>query len=156
MAIKTLSLYPALPAEKLVLADSSGIRRLRPKKIIGFFLAKAGKFTFKLPGLQQFSGPARSFLYKKLGETDYLNSGRLKKTFVRVVNDNIEGLLDKISSPTLILWGQKDSITPLSEAAVLKQKITNSKLVTIDNTTHFPFLDKPQEFCKIVTDFINE
>lgn len=156
VAIKTLSLYSQLNPSKLILVDSSGIRRLHPKKVLGLFLAKAGKFTFNLPGLQRFYPSARKLLYKSLKETDYLDAGRLKKTFVRVINDNIEGLLDKITNSTLILWGKLDSVTPLSEASILKKKLINSKLVIINDTTHFPFLEQPTKFCQIVTDFINE
>lgn len=156
VAIKTLALSKELPISKLILTDSSGIRRLHPKKIIGLFLAKSGRVAFSLPGLRRFSNPARRFLYNTLKETDYLDSGRLKQTFVRVVNDNIEGLLDKISNSTLILWGQNDSVTPISEAKTLHSKIKNSRLIVINEASHFPFLDKPEEFCKIVTDFINE
>lgn len=156
VAIKTLSLSPELPVSRLILVDSSGIRRFHPKKIIGLFLAKAGKITFSLPGLRRFSNPARHFLYKNLKETDYLDAGRLKQTFIRVVNDNIAGLLDKISNHTLILWGKNDSVTPMSEAKTLHSKIKNSQLIVINDASHFPFLEKPDEFCKIVTDFINE
>lgn len=156
VAIKTLALSKELPINKLILTDSSGIRRLHPKKIIGLFLAKSGKVAFSLPGLRRFRNPARRFLYKTIKETDYLDSGPLKQTFVRVVNDNIEGLLDKITSKTLIIWGQNDSVTPISEAKIINSKIKNSKVTVIKNATHFPFLEKPEEFCKIVTDFINE
>lgn len=155
VAIKTLSLYPTITAGKLILVDSSGIRHLHPKKIIGLFLAKTGRVAFSLPILRRFSNPARHFLYKSLKETDYLDSN-LKQTFVRIVNDNIEGLLDKIYNNTLILWGQNDSVTPISEAKILHNKIKNSQLVVIREASHFPFLEQPNEFCKTVTDFINE
>lgn len=156
VAIKTLALSKDLPVNKLILTDSSGIRRLHPKKIIGLFLAKSGKVAFSLPGLRRFRNPARRFLYNTIKETDYLDSGPLKQTFVRVVNDNIEGLLDKINNKTLIIWGQNDNVTPMSEAKIINAKIKNSKVTVINNATHFPFLEKPEEFCKIVTDFINE
>lgn len=155
-AIKTLALNPEIKPRILILVDSSGIRRLHPKKIVGLFLAKAGKLTFQLPGLKNLYQPARRLLYKTLKETDYIESGKLKQTFIRVVNDNIEGQLDKIKTKTFIIWGKNDTVTPISEANIFQRKIANAKLTIMDNCSHFPFLDKPQEFCKIVTEFVNE
>ena len=80
-------------------------------------------------------------------ETDYLDVNRLKQTFNRVVNENIEGQLDKLTKSTTIVWGQKDSITPLSIAKILHSRIKNSQLIIMKNATHFPFLDFPEQFC---------
>ena len=98
----------------------------------------------------------KKILYKRLGETDYLNAGPLKTVFTRIVNENLEGILDKITVPTFIIWGRKDNITPMSLAKVLNQKIKNSQLEIVENAGHFPFLDRPEELNLLVKKILKE
>lgn len=156
VAIKTLALYPKLPITKLILADSAGIRHFHIKRILGFLLATGGKPIFSLPIIKTYTSQARRLLYGTLKEEDYLNAGPLKSVLSRVAKENLEGVFDKVNTPTLVVWGKKDNATPLEHAKIFNEKIKNSKLVVIKNATHFPFLEQPVEFCKIVTDFINE
>ncbi len=156
VALKMLSLNPKLPVKKLILVDSSGIRRFHPKKLLGMILAKSGKMAFSLPLLKKWHEPMKKILYKRLGETDYLNAGPLKTVFTRIVNENLEGILDKITVPTFIIWGRKDNITPMSLAKVLNQKIKNSQLEIVENAGHFPFLDRPEEFNLLVKKILKE
>lgn len=156
VAIKTLALYPKLPITKLILADSAGIRHFHIKRILGFLLAKGAKPIFSLPIIKTYTNQARRLLYGTLKEEDYLNAGPLKTVFTRIIKENLEGVLDKIIVPTLIIWGEKDNAMPLEHTKIMQSRIKNSKLVVIKNATHWPFLEQPVEFCKIVTDFINE
>ncbi|MBI3385376.1 alpha/beta hydrolase [Candidatus Gottesmanbacteria bacterium] len=156
VAIKTLSLDPTLPLRKLILVDSSGLRHFHYKKILGLILAKPGKLIFSLPILKRWHQGARRLLYDRLGETDYLLSGELKNTFKRIVSENLEGLLDQIKIPTYILWGEKDDITPLTLGKILNAKIINSKLITLKNCGHFPFLEDPQGFVQTVIKIVSE
>lgn len=156
VALKMLSLNPNLPVKKLILCDASGIRRFHPKKLLGLILAKSGKMAFSLPLLKKWHEPMKKILYKRFGETDYLNAGPLQTVFTRIVNENLEGILDRIKIPAAIIWGRKDNITPNSLAHILNQKIINSKLYFIDNAGHFPFLDQPQQFDTLIGKIISE
>lgn len=63
--------------------------------------------------------------------------------------------LKKIKSPTLLIYGDYD---PLTETAGkrIHQSIEHSELKIIYSCGHFPFIEKPDEFKKIVTTFLNE
>jgi len=63
-------------------------------------------------------------------------------------------LLRGVRTPTLIVWGAKDSITPLNSGELYQHAIKGSRLVTIDNCGHMPEMEKPAEFVQLVRDFL--
>ncbi|KAI8576731.1 hypothetical protein K450DRAFT_255311 [Umbelopsis ramanniana AG] len=69
------------------------------------------------------------------------------------VSDNTE-TLKNLRKPTLIIQADDDRIQlPLCSQMTL-QLIPNSKLVTIDNAGHACFLDQPQVFNQLISQFI--
>jgi pimeloyl-ACP methyl ester carboxylesterase len=57
--------------------------------------------------------------------------------------------------PTLIVWGGKDKIIPLSHAYQAHEAIPNSRLEIIDGAGHFPHVEEPFRFVEIVLDFLH-
>lgn len=64
--------------------------------------------------------------------------------------------LEKIEVPTLILWGEKDTLTPLWQGEIIKSGIKNSKLVILRNMEHDWPLHSPQLFWKNYIDLNEE
>jgi pimeloyl-ACP methyl ester carboxylesterase len=62
--------------------------------------------------------------------------------------------LSKIDVPTLIVHGKQDQLIPPSEAEVMAAAIKGSQLHLIDNAGHLPNLEQPEEFNRIVFDFL--
>lgn len=54
--------------------------------------------------------------------------------------------LDKIETPTMILWGEDDNITPLRSAYLLRSLLKNATLYSIKNSYHVPILDSKNEY----------
>jgi pimeloyl-ACP methyl ester carboxylesterase len=52
---------------------------------------------------------------------------------------------EKLSMPTLILWGQKDSWIPVSQAYLLEKAILGSNLVIFENAGHVPMEEVAME-----------
>ena len=52
----------------------------------------------------------------------------------------------EINVPTLIVWGENDSITPVEDAVELNKLIPNSTLVTIPGAGHCPHEESPAQF----------
>jgi pimeloyl-ACP methyl ester carboxylesterase len=127
----------------LILVSSAGIK----KKTSPFlrFLANFFDIIFSLPFLDKFKPPLRSFSYRYiLRKTDYLKAkGVMKEIFKKVIEEDLLLDLQKIKIPTLILWGEKDKITPLKDAYIMKREIKNSKLVVLEETGHAPNLQNP-------------
>jgi len=62
--------------------------------------------------------------------------------------------LGTITTPTLIFWGQQDRILPLTHAHIAAKKIPNAKLHIFDRCGHMPQFEHPEEFNKLVLDFL--
>ena len=57
--------------------------------------------------------------------------------------------------PTLIIWGRQDAIVPFSVAEVYHASIPGSQLVVLDNCSHHPEIEKPEEFVRQVRAFLS-
>lgn len=62
--------------------------------------------------------------------------------------------LPEISCPTLIVWGEKDAVLPLRDAHEFERLIPDSRKVVMDDTGHVPQLERPEEFNRILLDFV--
>lgn len=67
---------------------------------------------------------------------------------------DITSQLSSIQRPTLILHGDADPI-PFVIAEHLNRAIPNSKLIKIEQSGHFPFVEQPECFFKAIEDFLN-
>lgn len=143
VAIK-LAAENSLLFDKLVLTGAAG---LKPK----FSLKKAVK--------KSLFGIAKKFVPKSRLSAFYSKDYRalspvMKESFVKIVNENLDGLIERIENPTLIIFGDKDKETPLYMAKRLNAGIKKSKLVIFKDAGHFAFLDKPMKFNAEVKEFL--
>lgn len=77
-----------------------------------------------------------------------------------------EAQLEAISCPTLVVWGEDDSVIPLANAAWFGAAIRDCRVETIPGVTeqegvppwagHHPMRFKPAEFNRIVTGFLSQ
>ncbi|MDD4797392.1 MAG: alpha/beta hydrolase [Eubacteriales bacterium] len=88
------------------------------------------------------------------GSDDYRAlSANMKKTFVRVVNQDLRGCLAQIRASTLLIWGEKDDSTPLYFGQVMSREIPDAGLVVLEGAGHFAYLEQLERFCRIVRTF---
>ena len=62
--------------------------------------------------------------------------------------------LGTVASPTLIIWGSHDPVVPVAHAQAAHQLIPNSQVRMIDRCGHIPQVERPEEFNKLVLDFL--
>ena len=98
----------------------------------------------------------RDKIYKKMGAEDYVATPELKETFINVIDEDLTHYLEKITQQTLLIWGENDDATPVSQAKIMKEKIKNSKLIVVPNAGHFSFVDKPEIVGKEIFNFIQK
>jgi pimeloyl-ACP methyl ester carboxylesterase len=140
--------------KKLVLVGAAGVTHdLEQKRTIITKAAKAGKAVFSLPILSRFAGTARQKFYEKIGSSDYLKAGPLKETYLKVIAQDLRPLLSKITVPTLVLWGEKDTEAPVAAARIIKNEVKNARLVIFGDSGHFPFVDRPDQFVREIERF---
>ena len=96
----------------------------------------------------------RKLIYYAIGEMDYYKAESLAQTFKNTYQVSIVDSLKKIQIPTLIVWGEKDSITPLADGEYMHRHIKNSEFIVIPNATHRLPYDNADEFAKYIIKFI--
>jgi pimeloyl-ACP methyl ester carboxylesterase len=62
--------------------------------------------------------------------------------------------LDKITIPTLIIWGREDRLFPVSHACLAGEKIPDSHLYIFERCGHMPNFERPAEFNSLVLNFL--
>ena len=56
--------------------------------------------------------------------------------------------------PTLIVWGERDRIIPVSHAHEAHQAMPGSQLVIFEESGHFPHVEEPARFIEALTGFV--
>ncbi len=67
---------------------------------------------------------------------------------------NLEKKLPIITHKTLVIWGRDDKIMPLKKNARNFKLLSKATIKIISNTGHTPSLENPQEFNRLVNDFL--
>lgn len=67
--------------------------------------------------------------------------------------DRIERDLELIDQPTLIIWGDQDTVIPIGNGHKLHQGILQSRFVIFKDCGHIPQEEKSDLFTQLVTDF---
>ncbi|MGC8680074.1 MAG: alpha/beta fold hydrolase [Candidatus Micrarchaeia archaeon] len=67
-----------------------------------------------------------------------------------------ENILANISTPTLIIWGEKDKIIDPKYALIFNQRIRDSKVEIIKGAGHTPHYTNTKEFIDILSNFIDK
>jgi 3-oxoadipate enol-lactonase len=64
--------------------------------------------------------------------------------------------LSQIKAPTLVIIGDKDAPSILTNAEVYEEKIPGAKKITIPNVSHHLVMEKPGEYNRLVLDFLRQ
>ncbi|MGI6361923.1 MAG: alpha/beta fold hydrolase [Bacillota bacterium] len=143
-------------AGKIVLIDSAGILPKRGLCYYGkVYSYKLAKKIFSLPGLRRQRDKVIGKWQKKSGSSDYQQAeGVMREIFVKVVNEDLKPYLARITVPTLLVWGDLDLATPLTDAQVMEKLIPNSGLVVLRGAGHYSYLDKLGQFLLVMDSFL--
>jgi len=72
------------------------------------------------------------------------------------IRNNLGEELRNIHLPTLLIWGNNDSITPPFVGREFNKLIPNSELHFIDHCGHAPMMEVPAEFNVILAKFLEK
>ncbi|MBK8193212.1 MAG: alpha/beta fold hydrolase [Lewinellaceae bacterium] len=81
---------------------------------------------------------------------------RVVATAKSAVRHNLGDKLHKIKTPTLLIWGKQDAVTPPFVGEKFNELIEHSRLHFLDQCGHAPMMEKPEEFNTILENFLNE
>jgi pimeloyl-ACP methyl ester carboxylesterase len=138
--------------DKLVLCNAA-VRR-DPK------ISRSAKLVRYVPFYSRFKvyfNPIRNLYYKLfLPYSDILKEPELESVFRNIVREDLTDVLSEIDIETLIVWGKDDKQTTLTEGKMINDKLSNSKLVVIDDTGHNLPLKHPELVFNEINKFINK
>ncbi len=138
---------------KLILTGCAGIK---PKRGADYYIKvysyKLGKKLSKVFG--KLSPGYEEKLKQKHGSADYAAaSNKMRAVMVRTVNEDLKYLLPEINVPCLLVWGENDDATPLSDGKLMEKLIPDSGLVVMPDSGHYAFLENGVWFGNIVRSF---
>jgi len=158
VTIMLAATYPEL-VDKIVFIDSAGlIRKRKPSyylKVYHYKLMKKAarsKFGKRLYGILGIDVQNR---LQNAGSADYKAlDDDMKAIFVRVVNKDLKEYLKDIRSPSLLIWGENDTETPVRFGEIMEKEIPDAGLVVLKNAGHYAYLDRFPQFMKIIRHFL--
>ena len=72
------------------------------------------------------------------------------------IRSNLGEELGQVKQPTLLIWGNNDTITPPFVGREFNRLIPNSELHFIDKCGHAPMMEVPHEFNEILNSFLTK
>ena len=142
--------------EKIVLVDSAGVMPQRSSSANAKTKAfKAWKKFITLPAIHALFPEVIDFWISKQGSEDYRNASPVMKgALVKAVNYDQQHLMAAIAAPTLLIWGENDDATPVSDGKAMEEKFQDASLVVMPGCGHFSYADDPKKFVSILRAFL--
>lgn len=143
--------------KSLILTGSSGLFEngmgdTYPKRGDYDYIRKKTELTFHDPAMAT---------KELVDEVFAITSNRLKVIKIialakSAIRNNLGEELNGIKQPTLLVWGNNDTITPPFVAKEFNKLIPNSELHFIDQCGHAPMMEVPGEFNRILHQFLSK
>lgn len=146
------------PIKKVVLVDAAGIK---PKRSLAYYL-KVYSFKFAKHLCLLFCGKDKGGRIvegwrSRKGSSDYRNSSPVMRAVMsKCVNEDLKTVMPAIKASVLLVWGENDTATPLSDAKKMERLIPDSGLVSFPGCGHYSFLDNAYGFKAVVGEFFKD
>ena len=141
--------------QKAVFFDATGVRKAAPasKK-----LQQAGYKAVKWLGTSKLTAPLFNDLYEELRDkrssADYKAATPvMRQTMNNVLRIDLQDKMPRIRAEVLLIYGDRDTATPLLYGQIMEQKIPGSGLAVIQNAGHFAHADNWPQFKAVLEAF---
>ena len=144
--------------ENLILLASAGVRKEpgRKVKIVGFAAKILNLFLILIP-TKSGKDLVKKTCYRLIGWRDYAKArGIMREVLAKVIREDLTSVFLKIKAPTLIIWGEKDKITPLEDALLMKDHIKNSSLSILPDAGHRLRTEAPEKLLELIPRFLRK
>ena len=151
----------------LILNTKTAISKLILTGGAGLIMDADIEFRKKNEGIKKMKGlfekilPKSTFDWAKekmvdmVGSADYKNaSPMMKEVLKKILHEDLKEYAQQVKVPTLLVWGENDTATPVAMAKAFNEYIKGSKLEILPGVGHYVFIDKKEQFLNIVTDFL--
>jgi pimeloyl-ACP methyl ester carboxylesterase len=143
---------------RMVLAGSAGIRPRRTlRDAVRVRTYKALRAVERSPAVPVAVRRGAKRRADQRGSADYrAASGTMRGTLVRIVNEDLRVLLPSLRMPVLLIWGERDTETPVDDGRLMQRLIPDAGLVVFEGAGHYAYLEQPDRFCRIVDVFLRD
>ena len=109
--------------KKLILVDAAGVKPRRSLKYyFKVYTYKIGKCLMPLIYGKKGAQKRIEDMRAKRGSSDYNNASPMMRAILsKVVNEDLKYCMPKITAPTLLIWGENDTATPLRDAQIMEK-----------------------------------
>ncbi len=148
----------------------------QPAMVKGLVLAGSGGLVEKTLISDIQIRPTRAWLRRKIAELFFdesvMRESDVDRALAELTNrggaramvrlarsarkDQLRDAVDSVQSPTLILWGRQDVVTPPEAAEGFNRLIKGSRLVWFDRCGHVPMMEAPDAFAQEMMRFAGE
>lgn len=140
---------------KVVLVDAAGVK---PRRKLSYYVKVYSFKTLKrlVPlVLGRKKGAEWIERYRaKRGSADYRHASPMMRAILsKCVNEDLKAVMPRIKAPTLLVWGEADTATPLSDAKTIERLVPDAGLVSFPGCGHYSFLDNPVGFRAVINEF---
>ncbi|MBI2098512.1 MAG: alpha/beta hydrolase [Candidatus Wildermuthbacteria bacterium] len=141
--------------EKLVLIAAAAVRRTPGVfKSLVMAVAKIVSFLLYLVPFEDLRNNIKHAIYMLIRRRDYIRTqGIMRDIFKKVIMQDLTAKCPKLTVPTLIVWGDKDEMTPIQDAYLLQELIPNSKLEIIPGGKHALNFQVPEKLSQLIGQF---
>ncbi len=127
--------------KKMVLTGAAGIRDHHSP----LYYVKVGLYKIK----------KRLGIANHMGSVDYrAASSIMRGVLVASVKQDLKPILKDINVPTLLVWGEKDTATPLWMGKQMEKRMPDATLVVLEEDDHFAYFHQPKRFLAIMEYFL--
>lgn len=128
----------------------NGMGETYPKRGDYDFIKKKTELTFYDPNTatKELVDEVYSIVNNRLKALKIIS---LAKSAIR---HNLGDELNDVKVPVCLIWGKNDTITPPMVAEEFKKLLPNSELHWVDKCGHAPMMEVPDEFNRILDDFL--
>ena len=140
--------------KKMVLTGVAGIPSLKNKfQKLQEMEYHIVKYIYKKLGLRK----RLEYLQNHSGSNDYQKANPImKETLVKVIHNDVSGILRSIYTPTVLIVGDKDTVTPIWMSKEMEKKMQDACMIVFKGCDHFAYLQDRYRFMKIVKVFLEK
>lgn len=141
LAAKFAIKYPQ-KVQKVFLISAACVRQVKISKKMWWRASKVVKLFSFVPGYSIFRKGFYKYILRK---TDYLQvDGVMKGIYLKGISEDLSHKINFLKVPVVIIWGGKDTSTPIDQARFINHKIYNSKLIIIPGAGHSLQMEAPE------------
>ncbi len=138
--------------ETMVLSNCAGIKVLpAAHKRLRLRIYQNLRAGLHAIGAKSVAEQLRAVYNKRYASADFQSASLvMRATLINVVNQDLLAYAERVSVPSILIWGDEDEETPLWMGQKLEQAIPDAALIILETAGHYAYLDFPDKSASIM------